>query len=246
MDYLPPNPESLRKGWLDRFQAFFEVLLLSGLLSSLLAGLILYPFQGKKSPDLLANAKVLSVFLLLESGITFLILAAILKTRRETISGLGLRWRRWKSHVGLGLALAPFLFFLNAAVAAVFRTCFPQYYLVENPLTKLIQTPQELALLIFSALVAGGIKEELQRAFILTRFRLYLGGAGLGLVVWSIGFGAGHYVQGVQGVVTAALYGLIFGIVYLQSGSLIAPIVAHSAYDSLALLAYWFFSDLFK
>ncbi len=68
----------------------------------------------------------------------------------------------------------------------------------------------------------------------------------MGLVVWSIGFGAGHYVQGVQGVVTAALYGLIFGIVYLQSGSLIAPIVAHSAYDSLALLAYWFFSDLFK
>ena len=246
MDYMAPNPQLPRRAWLDRFQAFFEVLLLSGLLSGLLAGLILYPFQGKKSPNLLVNAQVLSLFLLLESGIVFLILATILKTRRETISSLGLRWHRWKSNLVLGLALVPFLFFLNTAVAAVFRTYFPQYYLVENPLINLIQTPRQLALLIFSAIIAGGIKEELQRAFILTRFRVYLGGAGLGLVVWSIGFGAGHYIQGVQGIVTAGIYGLLFGVVYLQSGSLIAPIVAHGAYDSLVLLAYWFFANRFR
>jgi membrane protease YdiL (CAAX protease family) len=131
---------------------------------------------------------------------------------------------------------------LNGVVAVIFKTYFPQYYLEDNPLIQLIQTPQQLVLLIFSALVAGGIKEELQRAFILTRFRLYLGGAGLGLVLWSIGFGAGHYVQGVQGIITAGLYGLIFGIIYLQSGSLIAPIVAHGAYDSVALIAYWYFA----
>jgi uncharacterized protein len=242
MDYVPLNPEQPRKTWLDRAQALFEVLLLSGLLSSLLAGLILYPFRGQKPPNLLLSAKTLSVFLLLESGIAFLILAVILKIRRETIFGLGLRWHRWKSQLAIGLALVPCFFLLNGAVALIFRTYFPQYYLDENPLTQLIQTPQQLALLIFSALVAGGIKEELLRAFILTRFRLYLGGAGLGLVLWSIGFGAGHYVQGAQGIVTAGLYGLIFGAVYLQSGSLIAPIVAHSVYDSLALLAYWLFA----
>jgi membrane protease YdiL (CAAX protease family) len=242
MDQVPPNPEPSRKAWLDRMQALFEVLLLSGLFSSLLAGLILYYFHRKQPPNLLANAKVLSAFLLLEAIISFFILAVILRARRETLSSIGLRWHEWKSNVVIGLALVPFLFMLNGIVAVVFRTCFPQYYLEENPLIQLIQTPQQLALLIFSALVAGGIKEELQRAFILTRFRLYLGGAGLGLVLWSISFGAGHYVQGVQGIVTAGLYGLIFGIVYLQSKSLIAPIIAHSAYDSLALLTYWFFA----
>lgn len=242
MDYVPPNPEPPRKTWLDRIQALFEVLILSGPLSSLLAGLILYTFNGKKPPDPLESAKTLSVFILLESGIAFLILAVILKTRRETISSLGLHRHRWKSRLATGLALVPCLFLLNGVVAMVFKAYFPQYYLEKNPLTQLIQTPQQLVLLIFSALVAGGIKEELQRAFILTRFRLYLGGAGLGLVLWSIGFGAGHYAQGVQGIATAGLYGLIFGIVYLRSGSLIAPIVAHSTYDSLVLLAYWFFS----
>ena len=242
MDYVLPNPEPPRTGWMDRMQALFEVLLLSGLLSSLLAGLIFLPFQGKKAPDLLANARALSIFLLLEAGIALLILAVILKVRRETISNLGLSWHRWKSHAALGLALVPCFFVLNAMMAVVFKIYFPQYYLEENPLVNVIKTPQQLALVIFSALIAGGIKEELQRAFILTRFRLYLGGAGLGLVLWSIGFGAGHYVQGVQGVVTAAIYGLIFGIVYLRSGSLIAPIVAHGAYDTIALLAYWFFA----
>jgi membrane protease YdiL (CAAX protease family) len=61
-------------------------------------------------------------------------------------------------------------------------------------------------------------------------------------VIWSLAFGAGHYVQGVPGIVIASLYGFIFGTIYLLSGSLIAPIVAHGVYDSLAILAYWFFS----
>ncbi len=242
MNDAPTNPEPLRKPWRDRVEAVFEILLLSGILSSLLAGLILYPFHGKKPPDMLLSVEALSVFILLESAIAFVILAIILKTRHETIADLGLRWNRWKAHLATGLSLVPCLFLLNSLVSLVFRAYFPQYYLEKNPLIQLVQTPKQLALLIFSALIAGGIKEEVQRAFILTRFRLYLGGAGLGLVLWSIGFGAGHYVQGVQGVVTAGLYGFIFGIVYLQSGSLIAPIVAHSAYDLLALLAYWFIS----
>lgn len=242
MDSLPPNPEPRPKLWVDRIQAIFEIVLLSGLISSLLSSLIIHAFQGQNAAYLLNSAKVLGIFLLLESGITFLILALILKIRGESICSLGLGWNRWKSHLALGLALVPFLFMINGVVALVFRAYFPRYYLEKNPLTELIHTPQQLAFIIFSALIAGGIKEELQRAFILTRFRLYLGGAGLGLILWSLVFGAGHYVQGVQGVVIAATYGLIFGAVYVLSGSLIAPIVAHSAYDTIALLTFWFFS----
>jgi membrane protease YdiL (CAAX protease family) len=243
MDQLPPDAETHSKSWMDRIQAIFEIVLLSGLISSLLSGLLVYAFRGRNAAHPLNSARVLGIFLLLESGITFLFLALILKVRRETICSLGLRWNRWKSHLALGFALVPFLFMINGVVALVFRTYFPRYYLEKNPLTDLIHTPQQLALIIFSALIAGGIKEELQRAFVLTRFRFYLGGAGLGLILWSLAFGAGHYVQGVQGIVVAATYGLIFGAIYILSGSLIAPIVAHSAYDTVALLAFWFLSS---
>ena len=241
MDHAPPNLDLPRKTWVDRVQAAFEVFLLSGLISSLLAGLLLYAFLGKRGANPLSSAGVFSIFLLLESGIAFLFLATILKYHRQTINNLGLQWDQWRFHLLIGLALVPFLFLINAAVAIFVKLYFPQFFIEKNPLTDLIHTPQQLVLIIFSALVAGGIKEELQRAFIITRFRDHLGGAGLGLVVWSICFGVGHYVQGVQGVVIATIYGLIFGIIYLLSRSLIAPIIAHGVYDSIALLAYWLF-----
>jgi membrane protease YdiL (CAAX protease family) len=234
------------KSWVARFQALFEVLLLSGLLSSLLAALIVSLFHGKNAKFAAMEANTVCAFLLLEAGFTFILLTLILSAHRETIGGLGLRWDRWKSNLILGLALVPFLFLINALVALIFRLYLPKYYIEQNPLTQLIHTPQQLALFVFSALVAGGIKEEVQRAFILNRFARYLGGAGLGLVLWSLAFGLGHYLQGVQGISIAALYGFIFGIIYLRSGSLIAPIVAHGAYDTIALLAYWFIGDRLK
>ena len=228
--------------WADRLQAIIEILLLSGLISSFIAALIFSAFLGRKVGALTTDATIVTTFLLAEAVITFLLLAVVLKAHREPIGSLGLQWNRWKSYLFLGLGLVPFFFAINIVVAFVFRMYLPSYYIEKNPLTEIIQTPQHLILFIISALIAGGIKEELQRAFIINRFRQYLGGAWLGLVLWSLAFGAAHYVQGVQGITIAALYGLIFGIIYLITKSLIAPIVAHGAYDTLALLAYWFAS----
>jgi membrane protease YdiL (CAAX protease family) len=234
------------KTWIYRFQAFFEVLLLSGLLSSFLATLLISVYHRRNVAFAMMEAKTICAFLLLEAGFTFFLLAVILRAHGETIGSLGLKWTRWKTNLLLGLALVPFLFIVNSIVTFVFRFYLPKYYIEQNPLIELIHTPQQLALFIFSALIAGGIKEEVQRAFILNRFRRYLGGAALGLVLWSLAFGFGHYLQGVQGISIAALYGFVFGIVYLRSGSLIAPIVAHGVYDSVALLAYWLLSARLK
>ncbi len=246
MDNAPLAEAAPRKPWADRIQALFEVFLLSGLISSFLAALPFAALGSNRSGLLMSDVRFMAVFLLLESCITFSLLALILKYHKESIRSIGWKWNRWKPNMFLGLALVPVLFMINAIVSFALRTYLPQFYTERNPLTEIIHTPQQLALLIFSALVAGGIKEELQRAFILNQFRRYLGGAGAGLILWSLAFGAGHYVQGVQGIFIATVYGLIFGIIYLISGNLIAPIVAHCAYDTLALLGYWLFSGRFK
>ena len=230
------------KTWVDRVQAFFEVMLLAGLISSLLASL---PFSmsaaGRES--LLANIRVLSGYILLESGFTFLLLFLIMKAHRETLRDFGLSWQHWRSNAVWGLAIVPVLFFLNLIITLLFQIFFPSYFMDRNPLIDLIQTPQDLGIFVGTALIAGGIKEELQRAFILRRFRSHLGGAGLGLILWSTVFGLGHYVQGAQGMIAAALFGLMFGIAYLARGSLIVPVIAHGAYDTVALLGSWFFSS---
>jgi membrane protease YdiL (CAAX protease family) len=242
MEYSPFPEEIRRNPWIDRLIALLEVLLMSGLLSGFLAAVPFSVFQIGNMALLLKDAKFISIYLLLESCITFLILAVILRAHRETIASLGLRWKNWSRNFALGLALVPFLFLIDAIVALAFKLYLPKYYMEQNPLTEMIRTPQQLALFILAALLAGGIKEELQRAFILNRFRSYLGGSAVGLVLWSVAFGAGHYIQGAQGIVIAVFYGFIFGIAYILSGSLIAPMIAHGLYDSLVLLAYWFFS----
>jgi membrane protease YdiL (CAAX protease family) len=226
--------------WIDKLLALIEVLLLSGLVSSILASLPFTAFGAKKTQLLLNNANFIAAFVLIEAGITFVLLAVVLKIRQETLPSIGLHWRRWKSQLFIGLASTPFLFLASGAVIFVFKVFLPKYFVELNPLTETIHTPLQLVFFIFAAIVAGGIKEELQRAFILTRFRLHLGGAGLGLILWSLVFGAGHYMQGLQGIVTAVIFGLIFGVIYILNRCILAPIIAHSAYDILALLAYWF------
>jgi membrane protease YdiL (CAAX protease family) len=247
MDYSDlSGDEPRRKTPVERLLALFEVFLLSGLVSSALAFLPLFILHGNKVDLLASDTKIVSAFLLLESAITFILLALILGIHGGKIRDLGLHWDGWKTDLSIGLALVPILFLTSAAVTSIFRIYLPQYYIEQNPLTENIKTPLQLVLFIFSALVAGGVKEELQRAFILRKFSRYLGGAGLGLVLWSLAFGAGHSAQKGPGIAAAVIYGLAFGIIYLIRGSLIAPIVAHGMYDTLALLLYWFSSGRFK
>ena len=71
---------------------------------------------------------------------------------------------------------------------------------VEHPLQELIRTPGDVALFAIVVVVAGGVREELQRAFLLHWFERSLGGGGFGVVVTSPSFGAGHLLQGSDAV----------------------------------------------
>jgi membrane protease YdiL (CAAX protease family) len=232
----PQNP------WINRIQAAFEIFLIAGIVSSFIAA---FPFYRKLSSSgfQLQNVSVVCGYVLLEATLTIIFLSMVMSAHREGPKKIGLRWEAWKSNAWLGLGLVPVLFLCNGLIGYVFQTYFPQHFSSRNPLLEIIHTRGELAFFVVSAIFAGGIKEELQRAFILTRFGEWFGGAWLGLLLWSIAFGAAHYVQGLQGIVTAGLFGFLFGIVYLLRGSLIGPMVAHGLYDTLALLGYWFFRN---
>jgi hypothetical protein len=235
---LPPEPKITR---IDRVQAVFEVLLISGMLSSVLASLP-FAFYSGMPASFLAELRIMVRYILLETLLAILFLVLVLKAHRQKLRDLGFFSRQWLREAAIGLSVIPVLFITNILLSLLFQHFFPRYFLERNPLADLIRTPEDLALFIGTVLIAGGIKEELQRAFILRRFQVYLGGAWLGLLLWSVLFGLGHSAQGVQGMVAAAIFGLIFGILYLARRNLIAPMVAHGIYDMLALLGYWFFA----
>ena len=225
--------------WRDRLQALLEVLVVAGLLSSAIAYLP-FALSGINHEALVGKARVIALFILVEACITVALLMLILRAHGESLRYLGWRSNRLGADVFIGLLVVPVLFLMSVLVSHFFRSFLPRYYSEQNLLLETIRSPGDLALFIVSALFAGGIKEELQRAFVLVRFRDYLGGTTVGLILWSTFFAYGHYLQGVQGSVVAGLYGFLFGVIYLVRGSLVAPVVAHSVYDAAALLAYWF------
>jgi membrane protease YdiL (CAAX protease family) len=84
-------------------------------------------------------------------------------------------------------------------------------------------------------IVAGGIREEIQRAFLLHRFEQWLGGGGVGVLVTSVAFGAGHLIQGVDAAIATGLLGAFWGVVYLRRRSIVAPMISHAGFDLLQI-----------
>ena len=98
-----------------------------------------------------------------------------------------------------------------------------------------MQTPRDALIFSVGAIIAGGVREEIQRAFILRRFEQHLGGASVGLVVFSVAFGAGHLLQGWDAAIVTMILGLVWGVVFLMRRSIIAPLVSHACFNLLEI-----------
>jgi membrane protease YdiL (CAAX protease family) len=139
-------------------------------------------------------------------------------------------------------AAVPMIFQAYGIALAVMLTVAlvaPQLHTVEeNPLQGLLRAPRDAALFALVVIIAGGVREEVQRAFILTRFERSLGGPMVGVVVSSVVFGAGHIVQGADAAIATGLLGAFWAAAYLRRRSIVAPIVSHAAFDLLQIVIF--------
>ena len=111
----------------------------------------------------------------------------------------------------------------------------PAAVVVDAPGSKGHGEPLGVPMPTLFAIVAGGVREEIQRAFLLHRFETWLGGAPLGLLITSAAFGAGHLLQGADAAVATGLLGMFWGVIYLRRRSVIAPMVSHAGFDLLQI-----------
>jgi membrane protease YdiL (CAAX protease family) len=139
--------------------------------------------------------------------------------------------------VFVGLLTVPVVFVLVGIMLNALRLVMPSLHNVgTNPLEQMATTPGQAAMFSLVAIIAGGVREELQRAFMLHRFDRYLGGAAVGVVVLSIAFGLGHVVQGWDAVITTGALGAFWAAMYLRRRSSISPVVSHAGFNSLEIL----------
>lgn len=141
--------------------------------------------------------------------------------------------------VAVGVPLSFTALLIGVVVLAGIQQLAPWLHTVErNPLQDLIRTPRDGVLFGIVVIVAGGVREEIQRAFLLRRFERWLGGTRVGVVVASVAFGAGHFVQGADAAIATGVLGAFWGVVYLRRRSIVAPVVSHSGFNLIQLTQF--------
>lgn len=167
------------------------------------------------------------------------LIAILLRAHGERLRGLLLGERSIGGELLVGLPLT----FASLAIALVvlggIQLLAPSLHTVEhNPLQDLLRTPRGAVVFGVIVVVAGGVREEIQRAFLLQRFERWLGGATVGVVVASVAFGAGHLLQGIDAVAATAVLGAFWGVVYLRRRSVVAPMTAHAGFNLLQVAQF--------
>ena len=222
----------------QRLTAIAEVLLCSSVPTQIVLGALLG--LGGLTPLEPDGRLSLAFVLLLSVADTLLLITlmvALTRAHGERVAALWLGDRPAGREALVGLLLIPAVFLLVVVLLNGLRLAAPGLHNVEtNPLEQLAATPAQAALFAVVAILAGGVREELQRAFLLQRFERHLGGATAGVVVLSAGFGLGHVVQGWDAVVTTGVLGTFWAVLYLRRRSTIAPLVSHAGFNSLEVL----------
>ncbi len=216
------------------------MLLCSGFPSQLLLIGVLHGFgvraltaEGHLSPPFIFALSLADAVVVI--GLVLLFLRA----HHESARGVLLGARSVVREAAVGVLLLPLILALVVAILLAVLTMAPQLHNVaRNPLEEMLRTRSDAAVFGVVVLIAGGVREEVQRGFILHRFERYLGGGALGVGLYSVLFGLGHVEQGYDAVVATAALGAAWGVTYLARRSIVAPMVSHAGFNLAQLAKY--------
>jgi len=223
-----------------RLVALFEVLLCSDYPTQLaiastlrVLGLLPRTARGDFSVPFVVTLELTDTVVLI--GLIFFLLLRHGERPRDVFLGS----RPVAGEVSLGLPMIVAAFVIAIAVLGTVQLVAPSLHNVaQNPLQEMLRRPRDASILAIVVVLAGGVREEIQRGFILHRFDRWLGGPYVGVVVWSIVFGFGHTWQGYDVAITTAALGAFWAIVYVRRRSIVAPLVSHSGFNLLEVVQY--------
>ena len=236
---LAGDPTRLLGRGSPRVTAAIEVVLCSGFPTQILLALT-FSLLGLAAFDATGALSLTWVVVvsLVDAVLVLCLIFYFLYRNGEDAVDMFLGTRPVRRELMLGLfVLTPVVLGLAAVSIGTLHYLWPQLRNVpENPLEAFLQSPLSAGIFAVVAVVAGGIREELQRAFILRRFEQHLGGGWLGLVLFSVAFGLGHQIQGWDAAVVTGLLGAFWGALYLVRRSVASTIASHAGFNLTEIL----------
>ena len=203
-------------------------------------------FEGRLRTDPSARRSFYRRLLVLEWGLSLLVLAIWLGAPGVDAAAVGLRWpQSWPGPVTGAVVVLVLVFVLlstRALRGGALLQAAPQGRHAESSahatLALLPRTPRERRLFTVVGVTAGVCEEWLYRGFFLAVVAAVAGGPSTAVLVAvaAVAFGLAHAYQGAVGVVTTGVLGGIMAALYLDTGSLLLPVLLHAAIDLRFLL----------
>jgi membrane protease YdiL (CAAX protease family) len=225
----PPDP-------LPRWLAGLQALMVCGvptqlIVAALLATVLHLPiFDGPSE----ISFRFFVLLTVCDTALVALLIWTFLRMGGERSADVFVGARPVRGEVLRGLALVPVVFLAVTGIVLGLRTVAPWTHTVEqNPFESFLGSPLKALVFVAVVVLGGGVREELQRAFILHRFDQRLGGARVGLVLFSLTFGALHLDQGVDVAIAIGLLGLLWGIIYIRRRSAVLSMVNHGTFNAI-------------
>jgi membrane protease YdiL (CAAX protease family) len=233
-----PSPVvALGHGLLPRWAAAAEVLLVCGIPTQVLvtAALVVagvQPFDGSH-----LSLEFFAMLSLIDTALIAMLIRVFLILSGESTRDVFIGARPLRGEVLRGLALLPFILVGVTGLVLLLRAVAPGLHNVaESPLADFMRSPLDAGIFLVVVVLAGGIREELQRAFVLHRFDQRLGGIKVGLAVFSVLFALLHLDQGIDVAVAVGLLGLLWGILYIRRRSAVTAMVSHAGFNAAQVL----------
>ncbi|MFI5177429.1 MAG: CPBP family intramembrane glutamic endopeptidase [Vicinamibacterales bacterium] len=223
---------------LSRWFAMLQAFLVCGIPTQLMVAVVLVLFVGMRPFDSDGiSLEFFATLSLLDTALVALLIRAFLIMSGEETRDVFIGVRPVRGEILRGLLLLPLVFLAVTGIVLGLRALFPGLHNVqENPYVSFMRTPLESTIFIVVVVLAGGIREEVQRAFILHRFKQRLGGVYVGLVIFSLAFGAFHINEGLDASIAVGLLGLLWGLLYIKRRSAVCGMVNHASFDVAQIL----------
>lgn len=233
---VPVSPVRARS--LPRWFAVVQAIAVSGVPTGLVValGVVLMtnmqPFEGNG-----LSLEFLSTVTLLDTALIALLIRVFLELSGEDSRGVFLGRRPVKGEIVRGVLLVPVMFAAVTGIVLGLRAVAPWLHTVKvSPLEQYMRSPLDASIFLIVVVLGGGVREELQRAFILHRFDQCLGGVKLGLVIFSVVFGLLHADQGGDVAIAVGSLGLFWGLLYVKRGSAVMGMTNHAGFNALQVL----------
>lgn len=154
----------------------------------------------------------------LTDALTVGCIALLMLRNSVAIARVGLHLKEWAANAALGVVAAILLILSQLIVARLIPT---------GPGTFAHAAKRSSVLLSAFVFLAGAFSEELWIAFCLVALRSTGHSSSVSVAVTAIVFGAVHYQYGFGGASAIALKGALSALLFLWSGSLLAPFTYH-------------------